>query len=271
MLSSLINRPSCIRPGHLVRYRSLLEPTTSFNIPLSRIPSLGLRFNSKTPTANPAPPTSGIVVKRNILVYHAGVAQTVFIGCLKVTTLIIFVFFGGIVVPAYWQSPDGQSWLAPLGKFYTVVPSRADNRSSRETGQDQDNLTWHSALLAGAVPLAFVTYTTGPWVTQVHVRLPAFARQSREAARRYVANLPPGAVLEIDTMKFWGRPRSTLGKVSEFYPTKMRLGTVNYARDKPPWYLGSRISRFSIGRGRKDDRERADWENVVKAIKRASR
>lgn len=43
----------------------------------------------------------------SLLIYHAGVGRTVFIGCLRITTIILFVASCGVLVcafPSYWFS-----------------------------------------------------------------------------------------------------------------------------------------------------------------------
>lgn len=40
-----------------------------------------------------------------------------FLGCLKVTTIFIFVFFTLVVAPAHYYAEDEPEWVAPAGKL----------------------------------------------------------------------------------------------------------------------------------------------------------
>ncbi|RFU32573.1 hypothetical protein B7463_g3769, partial [Scytalidium lignicola] len=177
-----------------------------------------------------------------LLVYHAGTGKTVFIGCLKVTTIFVFSFFGLVVAPAHWYSDDEPSW----------VPG--------------------AVVLSGIVPMLFVAYTSSSFVTYIHLRLPQFARYSRDMLMRYSKNLPKDADIDITTMNFIGKPRMNKMKVGELYPVKERFGLANYARDtreantKRPWWLGKAVRLFSINGSPGRIREKGVWENIATSI-----
>jgi hypothetical protein len=125
---------------------------------------------------------------------------------------------------------------------------------------------------AGIIPMAFVAYTTKPFVTYVHLRLPAFARYSRDLMIRYSKNLPKDAALDITTMNFVGRPKVSRVKVSELYHSQGRFGISNFARDiskiegKRPWYMSKPIKQFAIRSGAGRTREKGIWENIERGI-----
>ena len=107
------------------------------------------------------------------------------------------------------------------------------------------------------MPLFFVAYTTAPFVTFVHVRLPPWARQSKEMLQRFVEGLDnptkaPSMELELTTMSFLSKPRVSRVAVSELRPTSARFGIVNYTRDVAaqnaarPWYHFPAVANFSI-------------------------
>lgn len=59
------------------------------------------------------------VFPERVLVYHAGTGRTVFLGCLKVTTIFIFVFFTFVVAPTHLKAEDEPLWVAPAGTLCT--------------------------------------------------------------------------------------------------------------------------------------------------------
>lgn len=113
------------------------------------------------------------------------------------------------------------------------------------------------ATACAIVPLFFVAYTTAPFVTFVHVRLPPWARQSKEMLQRFVEGLDnptkaPSMELELTTMSFLSKPRVSRVAVSELRPASARFGIVNYTRDVAaqnaarPWYHFPAVANFSI-------------------------
>jgi hypothetical protein len=51
----------------------------------------------------------------SLLVYNAGVPRTVFVGCLKVTTIFLFSFSCLVIAPAYYYAPTEPNWMAVAG------------------------------------------------------------------------------------------------------------------------------------------------------------
>lgn len=124
--------------------------------------------------------------------------------------------------------------------------------------------------------MAFVAYTSRPFVSYVHLRIPPYARYSRDILLRYSKNLPKDASVDITTMNFIGKPRGSLVKVSELFPVRKRFGLVNYARDtsalnaKRPWWMGKAVGQFGITGVSSRIREAGVWENVVKSIEKSA-
>ncbi|KAI1334103.1 hypothetical protein F5Y15DRAFT_313405 [Xylariaceae sp. FL0016] len=182
----------------------------------------GSRFES-TPSAPVSRETSKprYAYPERLCVYHAGTGRVTFLACLKLSTLFIFVFFGFVVTPAYYQK-EGLS------------------------------LTVARTTLSAIVPVVFVAYVTSPFVTFVHLRLPPFARQSEEMLRRYVRSLPPQTELDVTTMSFIAKPRASRLRVEELKPVSRRWGIVNLARDATaenasrPWYMFRAVDSFNI-------------------------
>ena len=162
-----------------------------------------------------------------------------------------------------------------------------------------------SVFLCGTIPLASVTYLTGPFVTMIHIRLPPFTRQSREVLTRWLrsagtptattaattttgstitsgsASSPAApsaaeALLDITTMSLIGKPRISTVRVADLRPARERLGVVNYARDGVraanaalPWWRFRAVGKFGVtpgGEGRVPSGW--VWTEVAAAIQR---
>lgn len=125
--------------------------------------------------------------------------------------------------------------------------------------------------------MIFVSYTTGPFVNYVHLRLPPFARISRENVLRYSKSLPRDAMLEITTMNLVGKPRVSRVEVADLHAVNRRLGLVNFIRRtvgqdaKRHWWAMKPVKEFAILDGFARTRENGVWENVAKSIKRFNR
>jgi hypothetical protein len=135
-------------------------------------------------------------------------------------------------------------------------------------------LTWHIVIGMGLVPLIFVSATTSPFATYVHLRLPNFARLSRENLERYSKSLPKDAILDITTMNVVGKPRVSRLEVCQLRPVQRRFSLANYTRTIPasatkrPWYASRPIREFAILDGVKGVKDSGIWENVARCIQR---
>ncbi|KAI0474633.1 hypothetical protein F4859DRAFT_481411 [Xylaria cf. heliscus] len=182
-------------------------------------------------------PAPSYIYGSRLCVYHAGTARITFLACLKLSTLFIFAFFGFVVAPAYYDK-DG---LSP-----TVTRTA----------------------LCAVVPLVFVAYTTSPFVTFIHMRLPPFARQSEEMLRRYARTLSPQTELEITTMSVIAKPRVSRVKLADLAPVNRRLGIVNLARDTAAdnatrrWYMFSAVGNFNVQRASGTSKAPWVWDAI---------
>ena len=50
-----------------------------------------------------------------VLIYHAGTGKNVYIACLKVSTIFLFVFYSVVEAPSFYNHPDEPHWKAALG------------------------------------------------------------------------------------------------------------------------------------------------------------
>ncbi|ORY54853.1 uncharacterized protein BCR38DRAFT_491383 [Pseudomassariella vexata] len=199
----------------------------------------------RTTPVDPKAPPKKFLYPENLCVYHAGIGRVTFLSCLKLSTLFIFAFFGFVVTPAYY---DREGWGA----------------------------TTTRTALSAIVPLLFVAYTTSPFVSAIHLRLPPFARQSEDVLRRFVRNLPSQTQLTVTTMSPIAKPRYSSVLLSELKPVSGRMGIVNYARDAKvenanrKWYNFRAVSRFNI-QVNKADKAPWAWDEIASTIaKRAS-
>ncbi|XXH05466.1 hypothetical protein Hte_011893 [Hypoxylon texense] len=200
-----------------------------------------------------------IAYPERLCVYHAGTGRITFLACLKISTLFIFVFFGFVVTPAYFDKEG----LSPtvFRSQSTVMPTLLTNPSTT---------------LSAIVPLLFVAYTTSPFVSFVHLRLPPFARQSEDLLRRFAARkLPPGAELDVTTMSLIAKPRASRVRVADLRRVSRRLGIVNLARDAAAenaarrWYMFRAVADFSA-QPSANTVKRAPWvwESIVNRIEK---
>ncbi|KAI8624109.1 hypothetical protein F5Y19DRAFT_339237 [Xylariaceae sp. FL1651] len=172
-----------------------------------------------------------------LCVYHAGTGKITFLACLKLSTLFIFAFFGFVVTPAYFNKEG---------------PSPTVARTA----------------LSAVVPLIFVAYTTSPFVSFIHIRIPPFARQSEEMLRWYIRTLSPQTELDITTMSFIAKPRVSTVKLSELKPVSKRLGIVNLARDTAAenatrkWYMFPAVGNFNVQMSSGTSRVQWIWESI---------
>ncbi|PYH47366.1 uncharacterized protein BP01DRAFT_214101 [Aspergillus saccharolyticus JOP 1030-1] len=122
-----------------------------------------------------------------ILIYNGGASKAMFLAVLKITGILLYGATIAFVVPELY-SGEYPEWYLP------------------------------AALTVGAIPMLFMTYNGATWVCYVHLFLPMFARQSRQAAEDYARNLPPTARLYITTMGFSTRPIRTEVQMKNLVP-----------------------------------------------------
>ncbi|KID94096.1 hypothetical protein MAJ_09935, partial [Metarhizium majus ARSEF 297] len=149
-------------------------------------------------------------IPERILIYHAGTGRIAFLAALKLTSLLLGAFFTLLAAPSYFQA--GKPPLATA-----------------------------AVAACGIVPAVFVAWSTAPFVTHVHMHLPAAARASPASLARFVGALPPGARLTLTTMSLVAAG-----------PRSRRLGLVNYVRDTAAdnaarrWYMYRAVGAFYV-------------------------
>jgi len=183
-----------------------------------------------------------------LLIYHAGTGRTAFIGCMKVTTIMIFGFFSLLIAPSHLlHSIEGSPiWFAPTAVFF------------------------------GVAPMVFFTALSKPYVTYIHLRVPPFARNSSELLSRFSKNPPKDTKIELTTLNLIGMQQVTRVLVSDLVPFKRRFSLANYAllaekierTKKLPWWKGMPLTKYAVLGGAGKVREAGLWENISKVIQR---
>ncbi|KAK0630157.1 hypothetical protein B0T17DRAFT_460455, partial [Bombardia bombarda] len=113
-------------------------------------------------------------------------------------------------------------------------------------------------------PLCYVAYTTSPFVTSIHMHVPAFARVSADMLQRFARAVPPTTRLDVTTMSLIGKPRVSSMTVADLRPANRRLGMVNYERDTQAankarsWWRFRAVGNFNIQTGN-DKKVKAGW------------
>ncbi|WEW59256.1 hypothetical protein PRK78_004725 [Emydomyces testavorans] len=147
---------------------------------------------------------------QQVVIYHAGSGKIAFIGMMRLSTILIFVVSCTVVAPAFYAAD--YPWYIPP-----------------------------AIVVAGAIPMLFVSYTAAPFVNQIYLVLPAFAQQSREHMLSYLKSIPRTALLSIETMKFNFYPRRTQVAISDLVPGRALLRPVSFINSNPqpqPWWRG---------------------------------
>ncbi|KAJ6784246.1 hypothetical protein PWT90_09573 [Aphanocladium album] len=207
-----------LRPrGHAVVFRLYSSKTPSSPSKIAEEVSKRQAGGAAKTKVNPAAD-----IPERILIYHAGTGRTTFLAMLKVTTLFIGAFFCCVAIPSYIKADKPVEETAKIA-------------------------------LCGVVPFLFVTYTTSPFVTHMHIHLPAAARTSRAVLERFVrAGMPPSTPVTVTTMSAIGKPRYSTMQAGDFVPARQRFGLVNYTRNTAAenasrkWYELRAVSRFHV-------------------------
>lgn len=194
-------------------------------------------------------------IPERLLIYHAGTGRTTFLAMLKVTTLFIGAFFCCVAVPSYIQAdkPIEETAKSTFFLLFLSLSPLLSLPPSTSVSLDSQSVS-SSVALCGVVPFLFVTYTTAPFVTHMHMHLPPAARASRAALERFVgtAALGPSTPVTVTTMSVIGKPRYSTLQAGDFVPARRRGGLVNYTRDAARenasrrWYELRAVSSFHV-------------------------
>lgn len=177
------------------------------------------------------------------MIFHAGTPRIVFVGFLKVTTIFLFTANVLLNAPTFYYDPAQPAWVAP------------------------------AVAVAGAVPLLYVTYCAAPFVAFVHIKLPVFARRSKDQLLKWAQNIPPNTELDMTTIRSYGSLRISRMPISELHPAKTRFGIENLVRvpkfpmlNKKPWWAAKERNFFFVGNARRKTVETTVWQKALEKI-----
>lgn len=118
--------------------------------------------------------------------------------------------------------------------------------------------------------MAFVTYTSMPFVIYVRVKLPGFARRSKDQLMQWAQKVPPNTEIDLMTMRFSGRPRVSRMLLSDLRETKARWGIANLARvsnstasASRPWWMGKDPHVFYVADNGTNNRKSPISETIA--------
>lgn len=121
--------------------------------------------------------------------------------------------------------------------------------------------------------MLYVMTVSAPFVVYVHIKLPQFARRSREQLLRWAENIPPSTELDLTTIRTYGRPRVSRLTLAELKPVKARFGIENlariqrkYGRTPRPWWAHREQHLFFVGNQRRKTFESSIWNKVCGRI-----
>lgn len=117
--------------------------------------------------------------------------------------------------------------------------------------------------------MLFVAYTTSPFVTYVHIRLPNITLRSRDQLKKWVQRIPPSTEVDLTTMRFSGLPRVSRMPLSELRHSRARLGVANLVKvpsslpqPSRPWWRGKEPQLFYVTSTHLKSRPIALWQTV---------
>lgn len=122
--------------------------------------------------------------------------------------------------------------------------------------------------------MLYVGLTARPFVSFVHIKLPIFARPSKESLRKWARNIPPKTQVDMTTMRFYGGPRVSKISIEELRQTRSWLNAANLTRSPPAvseaakksWRMPKPLLKFFVGPEREKAREFSIWKQVLKRI-----
>ncbi|KAK5013541.1 hypothetical protein BJ546DRAFT_946278 [Cryomyces antarcticus] len=189
-----------------------------------------------------------------LLIYNAGTGKTVVLGSIKISLIFFFGVSCLLLAPVVYSAPEGGVWWAA------------------------------AVVVGGAMPLLIVAPATAPFVSQIFLRLPPYARRSREQLARYSSGLPPDALLELTALRVLPWSRTVTSKLSELKPrrksgfwdianlerTPEKVARRDGKEVKVPWWVGKPLRRFYVGGEEGMTRSRAPgiWKSVMEGIKK---
>ena len=150
-------------------------------------------------------------------------------------------------------------WIAPV-YYYSPL------ESSWKAG---------AVILASAIPLVIMVLAAAPFVTQLHLHLPVWARASPHHLQRFAASLPPSAEFDIKALK-WVLPRQARVKASEMYihqggvtgAMTLRRQIPAFVNELRSWYDWKPMQKFYVTGKSGTREEQSVWQGVLASMAR---
>ncbi|KAK6340883.1 hypothetical protein TWF696_009198 [Orbilia brochopaga] len=226
--TSTASRTQSIRPIYpvLSSPRSTLQHGQLFQCRRSFWSKLFGRKKSAVPSTPVDPNAPKFIYPESLCLFSAG-RRMVWVGCMKLMSCYPFL------MTVFYLGPNiDHAWPALL-----QYPFAADHPTA----------TAALMLAVTALPMGMF-YLAAPYITHMYVKIPPYARVSKDAAMGWVRGaLTPETKLRIFTMRLLGRPKLVEVPIGELRFCSKRLGCVNLewqwtAKEKP------RVTDFYIER-----------------------
>ncbi len=206
-----------------------------------------------------------VVLPERYLLYHAGIGRIVLIGSMKLTAVFIFCYYAAVVAPWEYRLPESPAWMPIAG---TV---------------DQSDLFLSLLILfvvivGSAIPMLVIMRATAPFVTFIHLKVPFYARRSKDHLARFVEKMPQHTEVDLTTIGHFGWPHVYRMPLFELRKAKFWFSAANMKRvpsslslnSKRPWWKGSLPTKFFVGKERVRRFEGSTlWQRVWEQLKTA--
>ncbi|KAL8859672.1 MAG: hypothetical protein Q9178_003786 [Gyalolechia marmorata] len=125
-------------------------------------------------------------------------------------------------------------------------------------------------IICGAIPMLVVTYATAPFVTYIHLKLPFYARRSKEDLMKFVNKVPMSTEIDLTTIGQFGWPHVYRMPLAELKKAKYALSAANLERVLPSsalkpnrsWWKSSLPTKFYVRNEPVGRRGPSAWQKV---------
>ncbi|KAF1350100.1 hypothetical protein BDV97DRAFT_182768 [Delphinella strobiligena] len=186
-------RSMLIRPARL--HNPILPSSRSFlSRPLRPQFVRNATISNLTTPASPKPVQAASFAQRGrvvnqypqrLLIFHSPAAATAWTALSKAATIALFGIGCLQAAPNVYNDPNQPSWLVP------------------------------AVIVGSAMPLVLVSFMTAPFVSDVFIRLPDWARKSRDSLKTFARRMPPDTRLDFQKIGFLPFPRTRGVQLSE--------------------------------------------------------
>lgn len=123
-----------------------------------------------------------------------------------------------------------------------------------------------------------VMRTTAPFVTYVHLKVPFYARRSRDHLAKFVEKVPQNTEIDLTTIGNFGWPHVYRMPLFELRKAQYMFSAANLRRvpsslsrtSKRPWWKGNLPAKFYVGSERvRRFRGSTLWQRVWEQLKTA--